>query len=187
MEKKKLGPTTLLYPMPAVLVGVTVNGKPNFMTAAWCGIACMKPPAVSVAIHKSRYTLEGIAQEGAFSLNVPSTEQVRLVDHCGIYSGRKVDKAALFDVFTGDLANVPLIRECPLNLECKVLHTLTVGSHDLVVGEIVQAHLSDSCEKDGKPDPEKMDPLIYCPGVSEYFSLGRSVARAFHVGKKDDA
>jgi flavin reductase (DIM6/NTAB) family NADH-FMN oxidoreductase RutF len=45
--KKAIGPQTLLYPMPAVLVGAQVKGKPNFMTAAWCGIAASTPPAIS--------------------------------------------------------------------------------------------------------------------------------------------
>ena len=52
MEKKKLGPQTLLFPMPAVLVGANVDEKPNFMTAAWCGIAASKPPAISVGLQK---------------------------------------------------------------------------------------------------------------------------------------
>jgi len=67
MEKIRLGPQTFLYPMPAVLVGATVNGKPNFMTAAWCAIAAYKPPAISVAIRKVRYTLKGVQEHGSFS------------------------------------------------------------------------------------------------------------------------
>ncbi len=184
MAKKKLGPTTLLFPMPAVLVGTVVEGKANFMTAAWCGIACQTPPAISLAIHKARHTHTGILAEGAFSINVPSVEQARVTDHCGIYSGRKEDKAALFDIFYGDMDTVPLIAECPLNLECRVLHTLDIGSHTLFVGEIIQTHISDSCETDGKPDPVKIDPLVYGPGVQEYFALGKPVAKAFHAGKK---
>ena len=67
MSKTKLGPQTLLYPMPAVLVGSIVDEKPNFMTAAWCGIACKKRPAISVAIRNSRYTLKGIEEKRSFS------------------------------------------------------------------------------------------------------------------------
>jgi len=63
MKKLSLGPQTLLYPMPAVLVGAIVDGKPNFLTAAWCGIACRKPPAVAVAVHQGRYTLQGIREK----------------------------------------------------------------------------------------------------------------------------
>ena len=49
MKQVKMGAQTLLYPMPAVLVGAMVNEKANFMTAAWCGIAASTPPAISVA------------------------------------------------------------------------------------------------------------------------------------------
>ena len=184
MKKQKLGPTTLLFPMPALLVGTVVDGKVNFMTAAWCGIANHKPEAISVAIRKSRLTLKGIQENGTFSINVPSVEQVKEVDFCGIYSGRKRDKSQLFEVFYGDLENVPLIRESPLNLECTVLNTLDIGTHDLVIGEIIQTHVTDSVLNEGVPDPEKINPLIYCTGsLGGYYALGAHVAKAFHVGK----
>ena len=185
MKKKTLGPTTLLFPMPAVLVGTVVDGKVNFMTAAWCGIANQKPEAISVAIRKSRYTLKGVQENGTFSINVPSVEQVQKVDFCGIYSGRKTDKSKLFEVFYGDLETVPLIRECPVNLECKVLNALDIGTHTLVVGQIVQTHVTDSVVKEGARASEKINPLIYCPdGTGEYYALGSHVAKAFHVGIK---
>lgn len=185
MNKTKLGPTTLLFPMPALLVGTVVEGKVNFMTAAWCGIANQKPPAISVAIRKSRLSLKGIQENGVFSINIPSVEEVKEVDFCGIYSGRKTDKSRIFEVFYGDLENVPLIRECPLNLECTVLNTLDIGTHDLVIGEIIQTHATDSVLNEGVPDPEKINPLIYCPGSSGgYYALGARIAKAFYVGKE---
>ena len=63
MEKIKFGPQTLLYPMPAILAGANVNDKPNYMVSAWCSIVSHKPPAVSVALQKSRYTLTGIKKK----------------------------------------------------------------------------------------------------------------------------
>jgi flavin reductase (DIM6/NTAB) family NADH-FMN oxidoreductase RutF len=107
MEKIKFGPQTLLYPMPAVLVGANINEKPNFMTAAWCAIAAHKPPAVSVAIRKERYTLEGVRENATFSINVPSSDMVKKTDYCGVYSGKKNDKSQIFKVFYGDLKNSP--------------------------------------------------------------------------------
>jgi len=184
MTKTKLGPQTLLYPMPAVLIGSMVDVKPNFMTAAWCGIACFKPPAISVAINKTRYTLQGIKEKGMFSVNIPSTDLVKKVDFCGLYSGKKKDKAKLFSIFYGELKSAPLINECPINLECKLIHLLDIGTHDLVVGEIIQTHITESCLTDGKPDPAKIDPLVYSPGVQTYQQLGNVVAPAFHVGKE---
>ncbi|MEW6442811.1 MAG: flavin reductase family protein [bacterium] len=184
MSKTRLGPQTLLYPMPAVLVGAEVGGSPNFMTAAWCGIACMKPPAVSVAINKTRHTLKGIRANGAFSINVPCADLVREVDYCGIFSGSSTDKSKLFHVFYGGLAKAPLVTACPVNLECRVIQSLDIGSHELVVGEILETHVTEQCLTDGKPDPRKIDPLIYSPSVQKYQRLGEVVARAFHVGKQ---
>ena len=118
MEKIKLGPQTLLYPMPAVLVGANVNEKPNLMTAAWCGIASHEPPAVAVAVRKNRYTLKGIKKNGTFSINVPSSDMAKETDYCGLYSGKNNDKSQIFKIFYGTLKTAPLIQECPVNLEC---------------------------------------------------------------------
>ena len=184
IKKAKLGPKTLLYPMPAVLVGANVDEKPNFMTAAWCGIASHSPPALSVALRKERYTLKGVEEQGTFSINIPSTHMAKQVDFCGIYSGRKKDKSQIFKTFYGVLQSAPLIEECPVNLECKVIHTLDLGSHILVLGEIVETYISDSCLREGKPDPEKIDPLIYTPDAQRYQRLGEVIGRAFHMGKE---
>lgn len=184
MDKIKFGPQTLLYPMPAVLVGADVNKKPNFMTAAWCGIASYKPPAVSVAIRKDRYTLEGIRENKTFSLNVPSSDMVKKTDFCGIYSGKNEDKSGIFETFYGMLKTAPLVRECPVNLECKLIDELDLGSHILVVGEIVETYITEACTSNGKADPQKVDPLVYISGAQEYCTLGKPLAPAFSIGKK---
>ena len=136
MGKITMGPQTLIYPMPALLVGANVDGKPNFMVVAWSGIANGEPPMISVAIRHHRYTFEGIRQNMTFSVNVPSTDMVMETDYCGIISGSKANKAEVcqFRVFYGKLGSAPLIEQCPVNLECKVVHILDLGSHSLVVG-----------------------------------------------------
>jgi flavin reductase (DIM6/NTAB) family NADH-FMN oxidoreductase RutF len=183
MEKIKMGPQTWLYPMPAILVGVVLDEKPNFMTAAWCGIAGSSPPAVSVALRKVRYTFEGIQAQEAFSINIPSADLVKKVDYCGIYSGRKRDKSQMFQVEYGSLKAAPLIKECPVSLECKVIHTLDLNSHVLFIGEIKETYVKAECLTDGKPNPAKIDPLIYATGTDQYFRLGDIIGPAFSMGK----
>jgi flavin reductase (DIM6/NTAB) family NADH-FMN oxidoreductase RutF len=184
MKKVKLGAQTLLYPMPAVLVGALVNGKPNFMTAAWCGIVASTPPAISVAVRPARFTLAGISANNTFSINVPSAELVEKVDYCGIYSGHKIDKSQIFKVSYGGLGSAPLIEECPVNLECRVIHSLDLGSHTLFIGEIAETYVNEDCLTDGQADPAKIDPLIYTTGVKQYQRLGEIVGRAWEVGKR---
>ncbi len=186
MKKITLGPQTLVYPMPAFLVGANVGERPNFMTAAWSGIAASTPPMITVALQHHRYTLKGIRQNGAFSVNVPSAELAGATDYCGMVSGTTTpDKAkeCNFTVFYGKLKNAPLIEQCPVNLECKVVHLLTLGSHTLVIAQIEEVHISEDCMTDGQPDPAKIDPLMYIAGAhKDYFRIGERIGPAFKIG-----
>jgi len=184
MKKVKLGPQTLLYPMPAVLVGAQVNGKPNFMTAAWCGIAASTPPAISIALQPARFTLRGITTNSTFSINIPSADIAEKVDYCGIYSGHKIDKSQIFEVTYGKLKTAPLIQECPVNLECKVIHSLDLDSHTLFIGEIIETYIDADCLTEGKADPAKIDPLIYTTVAGQYQRLGAVIGKAWKMGKR---
>ena len=186
MSKVKLGPQTLVYPQPAFLIGADIDKKSNFLAVAWSGIACGNPPMVSVAIHHNRYTLEGIKQNMAFSLNVTSKDYAVETDYCGIISGSKTNKVVDcgFTVFYGDLVGVPMIEEYPVNLECKVVHILDLGSHYLVIGEIIETHVSKDCLTDGEPDVSKIQPIAYMEGQpGDYYSMGENVGKAFRIGK----
>ncbi len=187
MGKIQLGPKALIYPMPVLLIGANVDGKPNFMTAAWSGIANGEPPMISVGIRLQRYTLKGIKQNLTFSVNVPSTDLMKEADYCGIRTGSKANKVEVcqFNLFYGKLNNAPLIEQCPVNLECKVVQMLELGTHSLVIGEIEEAYISESCLTDGKPDVDKIKPLIYIPEpTEEYRAFGEVIGKAFRVGKE---
>jgi flavin reductase (DIM6/NTAB) family NADH-FMN oxidoreductase RutF len=171
--------------MPAVLIGTHVNGKPNFMTAAWCGIVNSDPPMLSVSIRPHRHTYRGVKQTGAFSVNVPGVDLAVQTDYCGLVSGAREEKAAAcgFRILYGKLESVPLIQECPVNVECRVMHELNLGSHALFIGRIEEVHVSEDCLTQGKPDAEKIRPLVYCAGArNAYRGLGEEVAQAFHAG-----
>ncbi len=187
MGKILMGPKTLIYPMPALLVGANVDDKPNFMAVAWSGIVNGEPPMISVAIQHHRYTYIGIRQNLTFSVNLPSVDLIRETDYCGLVSGSKVNKAEAcqFSVFYGKLSTAPLIEQCPINLECKVLHILELGSHSLIVGRIEETHISESCLTDGKPDIGKIKPLIYTTEPArQYYAFGQVMGKAFSIGRE---
>ena len=190
MSKVQMGPQTMIYPMPAFLVGANVDGKPNLMAVGWGGIACSEPPMITVAIRHQRYTLKGIKQNMTFSVNVASTDLVKEVDYCGMAAGAKVDKVEVcqFKVFYGKLETAPLIEQCPINLECKVMHILDLGTHALVVGRIEETYLSEDSLTDGKPDVSKIKPLIYITRPDAYYNaLGEVVGKAHSIGKELEA
>ena len=185
MAKTLIGATTLIYPMPTVLVGTEVDGKPNFLAIAWCGVAGSRPPMLTVSIQASRHSMRGIQQNLAFSVNVPSVNLVKEADYCGIRSGSKVDKVDVcgFDLFYGAVEAAPMITQCPVNMECRVAHMLDLGSHWLIVGRVEETHVSDDCLTDGRPDVEKVRPFIFATSPSaRYYSYGENIARAFNVG-----
>ncbi len=185
MSKVNLGTELLLYPMPAVLVGAKVDGKPNFLAAAWCGVVNSEPPMISIALRHPRHTLKGVRQNQAFSINVPSTDLVKETDFCGTQSGAKVDKVAIcdFKVFYGVLQTAPLIEQCPANMECRVAHMLDLGSHVLVIGRVEASYITDSCLTNGIPDVRKIQPLTYVRGTREYIAPGETVGKAYEVGQ----
>ena len=185
MTKVKMGPGHNIYPMPALLVGANVNGKPNFLTVAWGNIANAEPPMAVVAIRASRHTRIGIEQNKTFSVNVPSTDLVKEVDYCGVASGAKVDKVKTcqFTTFYGKLGTAPMIEQCPVNLECSVLHSLELGSHTLYIGRIEEVHASSDCLTEGKLDLDKVKPFAFLAEPSrQYYAMGESQGKAFNIG-----
>lgn len=184
MKKMKMGPQPMLWAHPTTLVGADVDGKPNFATVAWAGVAAGTPPAVSIALQHPRYVLKGIRQNLTFSVNIPSRELVKETDYCGLISGAKTDKVkdCNFKVFYGKTPHAPLIEQCPINLECEVRHIINMGSHALVIGEVMETHVSDDCLTEGKPDVSKVKPFAYV--ASKYHAIGEAFADAFTIGKE---
>lgn len=184
MTKVHLGRKPLIYPTPALLIGAKVAGKPNFMTAAWSGVVNSQPPMVSVSFQHHRHTLAGVKETNTFSVNVPSSDMVKETDYCGIASGADTDKTADcgFKVFYGTLKTAPMIEQCPVNLECKVVQILNLGSHELVIGQVEEAYVTDSCLTGDMPDVEKMKPLLWVIG-KEYREFGKRVGTGFSTGK----
>lgn len=174
MAKKSLTPTTLLMPLPAALVTCgDIDNKPNIITIAWCGIVCSKPPMLSVSITEKRYSFNLIKQSGEFVVNMTGSNLVNEVDFCGNNSGRDFDKFKETGLTPEPAQKVkaPLIKESPINLECKVSQTNNLGSHHIFIAEIVATHIDESVlNPDGALDVEKLDPLVYATYARQYWS-----------------
>ena len=137
MEKQQIN-NNFFIPMPVVLVGALVKGKANFMTVGWCARANANPPMITCGIGNHHYTPKGIAETKTFSVNIPSADLMDKTDYCGIVSGEKTDKAKVFDVFYGATKTAPMIRECPVSLECRLVQVVPLQQAPLVHGFVVQ-------------------------------------------------
>jgi flavin reductase (DIM6/NTAB) family NADH-FMN oxidoreductase RutF len=184
MKKSTLGSKTFLYPLPTVLVGANCRGKPNYLTVGYCGILNHDPAVISVALNKSHHTNLGIKQNRTFSVNIPSVKMIKAVDFCGIFSGERVDKSKVFKSFYGKLKTAPMVDECPVNLECRLLKTLEFSMDEVFIGQIVQAYCGKKYLTKGLPDIKKIDPILFSMHDYNYWSIGRYLGRAWSIGEK---
>jgi flavin reductase (DIM6/NTAB) family NADH-FMN oxidoreductase RutF len=173
MDKKKLGPQTLLVPLPVVLLTAQLeNEKPNIITLSWVGICNSVPPMIGVGIRENRFSYRLVVESGEFVINIPGEDQVKASDFCGNTSGRTKDKFAETGLtpIPADKVSAPLIKECPINMECVVKHTIKLGSHDYFIAEIVETHIDADCwSEDNKLIVEKVKPFAYMTKKRSYY------------------
>ena len=180
--KEKLGATNALYPLVTAIVGATVEGRPDFATVAHVGIAHLK--GITLGMGKVHLTNEGIKANGTFSVNLPSEDLVVATDHIGMVSGRQEDKSDVFDVFYGELETAPMIEQCRVTMECRLIEHVDLATHDLFVGEIVGTYADVSVLTNGAVDIAKVKPLLFDMSSKKYWSLGEPVAKCWSVGKE---
>lgn len=184
MAKVQVDFKMLRYPLPITLVGAAVEGKPNFLTIGYFAILSHLPPIVSVSLYKNHYTIKGIKETGAYSVNFPSANMVKKTDYCGIVSGRKVDKSNLFKSFYGQLNTTPMIEECPLNFECKLFQTIEAGNNIIFLGEVVSVYANEEILNEGVPDILAIDPLVLFGSVYHSWNFGPEIGGAYRIGKE---
>ena len=177
-EKQAWKPGNVLAPVPVVLVscGGQAGVPANIITIAWCGTVCTTPPMLSISLRPERHSHGLIRSSGEFVVNVPTREQVRITDWCGMVSGRDTDKFAEAGLTPAPAQAVscPIIRECPINIECRVREISALGSHHLFIAEVVAVQVSASFIDDsGKLRLDRAGLLAY--GLGHYFGLGPAI------------
>jgi flavin reductase (DIM6/NTAB) family NADH-FMN oxidoreductase RutF len=108
---------------------------------------------------------------------------VRETDYCWLVSGEKIDKSGLFGVFYGELETAPMIKECTLNLECRLAETLEFPTNYFFMGEIIAAYSEESYLTQGKPDIKKMEPMLLTMPDNSYWTVGDYAGTAWKIGK----
>lgn len=172
---KKARDDNLLSPLPVVLVGALVGGRPNYLV-----IGYISPfnfgKHVFFSLYKGRYTRTGIQENRTFSVNIPSETMISSVNICGSRSGRDLDKSLLFSTFYGELKTAPMIAECPLNLECEVTEILDYDQNEGIIGRVVKSYADEHCLSGGKLDLRSVRPIIWATGGDfNYYRLGERI------------
>ncbi len=139
----------LLYPRQVVLATSQGGGKKNIITLGWHCPLSIKPSLIGISVGKTRFSHSLIKDGGEFVLSIPTESMKEKVLLIGSKSGREVDKFSEFKLTPLQATEVkpPLIKECPINIECRVVAELDVGDHTLFVGEVAASHASTPKEK----------------------------------------
>ena len=154
------------------------------MAVAWVTRVNLKPPMMAVALGKNHYTNIGIKEHKEFSISLPNEEMLKLVDYMGIVSGAKIDKSKLVKFFYGELTNAPMVQDCPLTMECRLVQHIELNSNDLFIGEVVAAYSEDQYLTKGMPDAIKMRPFTLSMPDNTYYGLGEKIGDAWKDGNQ---
>ncbi len=184
--KISLGTIPLIYPVPIVLIGTYVDGSINYTEVGDVAIMGIGTPLVTISLNTNHHTTAGIKDTKFFSINIPNTEMMAKADYCGIHSGKNTDKSKLFSNSKGP-HGTPLIDECPVNLECKVIHDVTIKNRHIFIAEVMETFIDEIyTEKVGSKtkiaDMKKLNPLIYSLD-NYYYSIGEIIGEGYKEGK----
>ena len=161
MEKSKANMKSCLQPLPKVLVSCRgLNGENNVLAVAYCGNCSYNPPMVVVGIVPTRYSYQMIKESGCFVVNLVDKSYQETFAYLGSHSKRDEDKLAKIKVKLeeGKKVNAPILPDCPVNIECKVVGSIGTGSHEMFIGQIEYVHAdSKLVDKDGNIDFSKIN------------------------------
>ena len=186
MSKVQWKGGTFIYPISAVMVSCGTMEESNIITVAWTGILNTNPAMCYISVRPERYSHNIIKENGEFAINLTTRQLAYATDWCGVKSGRDVDKFKEMKL-TKEKANiisVPLIKESPVSVECKVKEIVPLGSHDMFVAEIVAIDADEKyIDEKGAFDISKCDLIAYANGG--YYPLESKIGKfGYSVQKK---
>jgi len=188
MSKIKWKPGNMIYPLPAVMVSCGIDVKDyNIITISWTGTINTDPAMCYISVRKERYSHKTIKQTGEFVINLTTKELAFAADWCGVKSGKDFDKFKEMKLTPekASIINTPLIKESPVNIECKVDRIIELGSHDMFIAKIVAVNVDEKYldKNTGAFDLRQTEPISYIHG--NYYEPGTKIGRfGFSVQKK---
>ena len=138
-----------------------------------------------ISVRPERHSYNMIKEKGEFVVNLTTKDLAYATDFAGVRSGRDLDKFETLNL-TKERANevsCPLIKESPVNLECKVVEIKELGSHHMIIAKVLCTDVdSKYMDETGKFCLEDCNLISYSHG--QYYELGENLGRfGFSVKK----
>lgn len=173
MNKLNFKGSVMLNPTPVVLVtSKNKTDKINIFTVGWVSTVCTKEPIIAMGVRPERLSYEYIKESGECVINLPTMDMVKIVDYCGVVSGKKEDKIKNLGLklHEGVSISTPSLQSSPVALECKVKSITPLGTHDLFLLEVLNVKVDEKLlDSNNKICFNKANLICYSHG--EYFGL----------------
>lgn len=186
--KTTFGPKKIMFPCPTALVVTGSMEKANIVTIAWVSLLTSSPPTIGISVGTKGFSGNEIKKNGEFTVNIASVDIMTEADFCGITSGTDTDKFRETGLtkMASSIVQSPIIKECPLNLECVLVDSGIFGTTNHFAGKIVETHIDTDKLKNSDDytsfDIETINPLIYIGGAREYRKIGEKTGDAYQIG-----
>ena len=178
MNKVEIQPSAILFPTPVTIItAFDENSNPQGFLNTWIMNSSKNPPTIAIITRRERHTFKSIINKQAFGVNLINEELAEVADFFGQVSGRDIDKFKKFNltVTKGKLLNVPIIQECPINFECKLIQQIDIADTVMLIGEVKKGYLSkDILNDNGYPNIHLMKSLLH--GLTHYVSISDDIA-----------
>ncbi|MEQ9407054.1 MAG: flavin reductase family protein [Fuerstiella sp.] len=143
-DKERIGPALGRVPSGVfILIAGDGSGRQTGMLASWVQQASFEPPQVTVAVNRSRYLNDWLAEGSSVTINQVAKGDNVLFRHFG--KGFEPDQNAFegLDTSAGD-CGLPLLNTALASMEGTVLSQMSAGDHIIYLVKITTATSPES-------------------------------------------
>lgn len=182
--KRNLGSVLALYPMPLVIVGTMIEGKPNYALVGHVGIIGLD--RILISLSKRHYTNQGIKETKALTVSLVNEAMLKKADQVGCVSGREQDKSKMYAFHLGETGS-PIIEESPVVMECHVEDIYRTEDFENFICKIVCVHAEASVlNEKGQIDYHLLKPVLFERIGYEYIAMGEVIGKCRHYSDQKD-
>lgn len=100
------------------------------------------PEQIAISCHKKNYTTDKITESGIFSVSVLKKDaSTSLIGQFGFMSGDEIDKFHNVEIIAAKTGAPIVLDSAVAWFDCRVVSTMDVGTHLLIIGEVMESDL----------------------------------------------
>lgn len=167
-----------IIPRPiAFVTSLAEDGTLNGAPFSYFNIVSSNPPMISVTVqHKGnekKDTTRNILNKKEFVVHIVDEDNVEKINEtaANLPSNESEVLAAGLTQKPSAIITVPGVEEAKIRMECRLEKAVEFEGCDLIIGKIVQFHISKDIYEDGKIDPRGLNAVSRLAG-SSYAKVG---------------